>query len=52
MAPAWDLDAQGRRKLEPKDKTKEKIGRSPDDADAMNLAYYEGGGWAPPEVLT
>ena len=41
MAPAWDLDAQGRRKVEPKDKTKEKIGRSPDDADAFLLSYYE-----------
>ena len=51
MAPAWDLDAQGRRKVEPKDKTKEKIGRSPDDADAVNLSYFEGGIWAPPEVL-
>jgi hypothetical protein len=41
MAPAWDLDAQGRRKVEPKDETKEKIGRSPDDADAFLLAYHE-----------
>ena len=41
MAPAWDLDAQGRRKVEPKDETKEKIGRSPDDADAFLLAYYD-----------
>ncbi len=41
MAPAWELDAQGRRKVEPKDETKEKIGRSPDDADAFLLAYFE-----------
>jgi hypothetical protein len=41
MAPAWEMDAQGRRKVEPKDETKEKIGRSPDDADAFNLAYHE-----------
>jgi hypothetical protein len=30
--------------LEKKDDTKEKIGRIPDDADALNLAFYEGGG--------
>jgi hypothetical protein len=30
--------------VERKDATKEKIGRSPDDADAMNLAYYETSG--------
>src|SRR5262249_4479115 len=41
LAPAWELDAQGRRKVEPKDETKEKIGRSPDDADAFLLAYHE-----------
>src|SRR5262249_47717382 len=41
LAPAWELDAAGRRKVEPKDETKEKIGRSPDDADAFNLAHYE-----------
>jgi len=26
LAPAWELDGQGRRKVEPKDETKEKIG--------------------------
>jgi hypothetical protein len=35
---AWDLDPAGRRKVEPKEETKEKIGRSPDDADALLLA--------------
>jgi hypothetical protein len=41
LAPAWEPDPAGRRKVEKKEDTKEKIGRSPDDADAMNLAYYE-----------
>jgi hypothetical protein len=41
LAPAWDPDSQGRRKVEKKEDTKEKIGRSPDDADAVNLAFYE-----------
>src|SRR5262245_6089830 len=51
MAPAWDLDAQGRRKVEPKDETKEKIGRSPDDADAFLLAYYEAPTGLAPTVI-
>jgi hypothetical protein len=42
LAPAWQFDLAGRRVVERKEDTKEKIGRSPDDADAMNLAYLEG----------
>jgi hypothetical protein len=42
LAPAWQFDLAGRRVVEKKEDTKEKIGRSPDDADAMNLAYLEG----------
>jgi hypothetical protein len=41
MAPVWTPDTKGRRVVEKKEKTKEKIHRSPDDADAMNLAYYD-----------
>jgi hypothetical protein len=41
MAPTWKIDAAGRRVVEPKDETRKKIGRSPDDADAMNLAYHD-----------
>jgi len=37
----WAQDAAGRRVIEPKDRTKDKLGRSPDDGDALNLAYYE-----------
>lgn len=44
MAPTWKLDAQGRRVVEPKDDTKKRIKRSPDDLDAMNLAYAPGSG--------
>ena len=43
LAPAWDVDSAGRRAVERKDQTKDKIGRSPDDADAFNLAYLEAG---------
>jgi hypothetical protein len=41
MAPTWKLDSAGRRVVERKDETKKAIGRSPDDADAMNLAYHQ-----------
>lgn len=40
LAPRYKLDAVGRRVVESKDDTKTKIGRSPDDADAFNLAFY------------
>ena len=42
LAPAWGYDEHtGRRVVESKDETKKKIGRSPDDADALLLAYLE-----------
>lgn len=41
LAPTWKLDPAGRRVVEKKEDTKDKIGRSPDDADAVNLSYYE-----------
>jgi hypothetical protein len=51
MAPIWWLDGQGRRVVESKDETKArlKVG-SPDDADACNLAYYDGG-FETPQVV-
>lgn len=39
----WMLNRAGQREVEPKDITKEKIGRSPDDADSLNLAYFDDG---------
>lgn len=41
LAPEWDLNGAGQRVVESKDDTKDKIGRSPDDADAFNLAYAD-----------
>ena len=41
MAPTWQMDGRGRRVVESKDDTKEKIKRSPDDMDALNLAYMD-----------
>lgn len=47
MAPTWVVDSQGRRVVEPKDQTKKRIGRSPDDMDALNLAFAPpSSGWA------
>jgi hypothetical protein len=50
MAPTWKLDAQGRRVVEPKDETKKKIGRSPDEMDALNLAFSDYAILPPPAV--
>ena len=45
MSPTWKIDAQGRRVVEPKADTKKRLGRSPDDMDALNLAFYTTGDW-------
>lgn len=45
MAPVYELDSQGRRVVEPKKDTKKRIGRSPDDADALNMAFAIGHRW-------
>lgn len=42
LAPLYTYDSEGRRVVEPKEKTKKRVKRSPDDADAMNLAYAAG----------
>lgn len=39
MAPKWKLNSAGQRVVEDKEATKKRIGRSPDDADACNLAF-------------
>ena len=43
LGPKWAPDAAGRRQVEKKDKTRERLGRSPDEADALLLAFYGGG---------
>jgi hypothetical protein len=40
MAPTWKLDSSGRRVVEPKHDTKKRLKRSPDSADAFNIALY------------
>lgn len=39
MAPKYSLDSRARRKVESKDQTKKRTKMSPDDADALNLAF-------------
>lgn len=41
MAPKWRLDSEGRRVVEAKHSTKRRLGRSPDDMDALNLAFSD-----------
>lgn len=39
MSPRWSMDSHARRVVEKKDETKKRLRRSPDDMDALNLAY-------------
>ena len=48
LEPRWDIDAQGRIRVEKKDEVIKRLGRSPDNADALLLAFYSGG--ARPDV--
>jgi hypothetical protein len=47
LSTMWSMDAAGRRVVERKEITKQRLGRSPDRLDAMNLAYTEAGGAVP-----
>lgn len=40
LAPKWAPNTRGQIKVEPKDETRKRIGRSPDDGDALLLAFY------------
>jgi len=40
LAPRWSIDTKGRILIEPKKETIKRLGRSPDDADALLLAYF------------
>lgn len=42
-APKYTTDSAGRTVVEPKDETKKRIGRSPDNADALLLAFHSAG---------
>ena len=41
-APKYTTDSAGRTVVEPKEETKKRIGRSPDNADALLLAFHKG----------
>lgn len=43
-APKYSLDASRRIVVEKKEETKKRLGRSPDNADALLLAFYSGSG--------
>lgn len=42
LEPQWDTDPTGRIRVEKKDEIIKRLGRSPDNADALLLAYYGG----------
>lgn len=43
LEPLWEVDAQGRIFVEPKPDIIKRLGRSPDNADALLLAFYSAG---------
>lgn len=43
LEPRWDTDPKGRIRVEPKDEIRKRLGRSPDNADALLLAFYAAG---------
>lgn len=47
----YAYDHQGRRKIESKDDYKKRCGRSPDEADALLLCYYDGTGIIFPDEI-
>lgn len=49
-SPRYKLDSQGRRVVEEKKETKKRLGRSPDRADAVLMAFWEGQPAAPQAV--
>ncbi len=40
-SPKWDVTSSGKIKVEAKDKIRERLGRSPDDADAVIMAFWK-----------
>lgn len=40
IEPRWSTDTKGRIIVEPKDEIRKRLGRSPDNADALLLAFY------------
>jgi hypothetical protein len=40
MEPIWKQNAEGQCQVEKKDELKKRLGHSPDDMDAVNLAYW------------
>jgi hypothetical protein len=46
IAPKYKPDTAGRTKVEKKDETRDRLGRSPDNADSLLLAFYD-----PPRII-
>ena len=51
-APKWHLNSRGKIVIEEKAEVKKRMGRSPDNADALLLAFYDRWGGAIPEDTT
>lgn len=51
LEPRWDVDPQGRIRVEKKEEIIKRLGRSPDNADALLLAFYARGSSRGPRWL-
>ena len=51
-APKWELNSRGKIVVEEKAEVKKRMGRSPDNADALLLAFYDRWGGTIPEDTT
>jgi len=51
VSPVYKINVKGQLELEPKEKTKERLKRSPDSMDAMNLAYFPGQTFEAPPLV-
>lgn len=51
MTPAYWLMPNGTRQVESKEEIKDRLKRSPDDADGLLVCYSEMGTWAPSIIL-
>jgi hypothetical protein len=46
LTPFWEPQSDGSRLVEPKKKVKERLGRSPDDADALIISHARVSDWS------
>lgn len=51
VSPVYKINARGQLEVEPKERTKIRLGRSPDDMDCLNLGVHPAAQWEVPPVI-